>query len=569
MPVNESFFSGAMSESHCFFLRRIEEERKTLVSDNLLEDLTSIYEPDKEESTNGITDEVPEYRSRSREEVESGSSVACPRGAGDSELLVETEIESEPHIVLARDTAVGKEDHKAVDINEKNQKDSQQIYEDSPIEHTLNLDIVTEIEASNEALGTNDFINDQTEAEDDKILGMNIKIAVDDGTVEDSVPSVSIAVEKEKVEHRKTITSEETTPVSEITTVAKLCEFESDADTLQIEVAAEQEDTEEAVKEKSRSSETGIIVLGAVMDDFDIETTDVSMTEADVNNEIDKEEEKVLGMNIRVEESKTKQVDAEKESKIYTFVDQEESHEVVSLKEKLTELEEYSCCQHGGIHKTDLLATSELKPVTKLKGEVTKDKEDETAAELEESFSRTNPAESRVPFVPNGIEEAIEIIDSETLELQKGPPINGENPTETVTDLVIGSSLAADSGRLVRDESSSAHEEESVESAPVVPPRPPQPLCTSSPHLADASNENIFGSSTEATKSTGRSRIRKPEWMRRSLVRSGSVRRLFGRMRSKRFGHDQYPVTPEPEPMPPPRPFRQMVVDFLLLLFES
>lgn len=569
--------------------RGMEDERGILIPVNVFEKLISVNESNKEESTNNVSDEVPENRSRSLKEVEIGTSVAP--GAGDSGVPIETERESESNIALVYNTLEETEDH------EKIQKDSIRIHErtpdqEVPFKDTLDLDNVTEIETSNEALAANGFTYAQTEAENENMVGMNIKVGetTDNDHLEGSMPTTLLVVGKRSEENYETVNPEELEAVSipESESTTDLPVFESDAkndDVLKYNIElkgmadkSDQKDGEDINRENIQPSETENIVSVAIMDDFDIERTSLSMTEADVNEEIERNEEKVLEMNIRIEEAKINQQDTEKEKEPITLSDQENCPEMVDLLETPIQLEELSSVQQGGVCKTsDLLDTRETESVKKVdfitsqidnmnEALAPTDEEDDTATKVER-LPVTNPADLSLPFVPNEFEAAIEFIDSETQELQKGPLIRDDHPTETLAGIVSDASLASDSKRLVSEEDPLAHEEE--EAIPVVPCQPSQHLKTSTSHLGDCSNDNILGSSSDAIKSTGRTRIRKPEWMRRSLVRSGSVRRLFGRMRSKRFDHDQLPVTPATEQGPPRRPFRQMIVDFLLLLFES
>ncbi|XP_057364957.1 uncharacterized protein LOC130685655 [Daphnia carinata] len=153
-------------------------------------------------------------------------------------------------------------------------------------------------------------------------------------------------------------------------------------------------------------------------------------------------------------------------------------------------------------------------------------------------------------------------------ELQQVIQANGEPLAETTTDLVSDASLVFNDEKLIAEENPPRQIEElEVVPVQVPPPRPPQRLGASSPQLAVGSNDNsqLNGSSSEMKKSTGKSQenegSRKPEWMRRPLVRKGSVGRLFGRMKvtmqSKRFHPDRLPVVPPPQPEPPKRPPRR------------
>lgn len=153
-------------------------------------------------------------------------------------------------------------------------------------------------------------------------------------------------------------------------------------------------------------------------------------------------------------------------------------------------------------------------------------------------------------------------------ELQQVIQTNGESLAETTTDLVNDASLVFNDEKLVTEENPPRQIEElEVVPVQVLPPRPPQRLGASSPQLAVGSNDNsqLNGSSSEMKKSPGKSQenegSRKPEWMRRPLVRKGSVGRLFGRMKvtmqSKRFHPDRLPVVPPPQPEPPKRPPRR------------
>ncbi|KAI9562225.1 hypothetical protein GHT06_013190 [Daphnia sinensis] len=547
--------------------RGIEDERGILFPVNVFEDHISVNESDKEETTNNVSDEVAENRSRSLEEIETGTSVAS--GAGNSEVPIEAERENSPRI------------HEHTPDQEVQFKEN------------LDLDDVTETETSNEALVAYGVIYAQTGAENEENFGMNIKVAetTDNDTVKGSNPTTPLVVRKENEENHEIVNTEESemlVPIPESESTADLRIFKSDAKNeipeynIELNVMADKEDKKgggEISRENIPPSETENIVSVAVMDDFDIERISLSVTEEGVNEEIERKEEKVLEMNIQIEEAKINQRDAEGERELITLSDQENSPEIDDLLETPIQLEEFCSVQQGGACRTsDLLDTSETESIKKADsisshiatvGEALAptDEEDDTAANLEERLPTTNPADLSLPFVPNEFEEAIEFIDSETHELQKGPLIGDEQPTETLTGFVGDASLASSSKTRISDEDSLAHEEE--EAIPGVPCQPSQHLKTSTAHLGDCSNDNIFGSSSDAAKSSGRTRIKKPEWMRRSFARSGSVRRLFGRMRSKRFDHDQLPVTPTAEEEPPRRPFRQMIVDFLLLLFES
>ncbi len=154
------------------------------------------------------------------------------------------------------------------------------------------------------------------------------------------------------------------------------------------------------------------------------------------------------------------------------------------------------------------------------------------------------------------------------LESPQAIRVNGEQLIKASEELANDSSLVFNEEKLISDENPPRQLEE-LEIVPVqvLPPRPPQRLGASSPQLAAGSNDNsqLNGSSSETKKSPGKSQdnegSRKPEWMRRPLVRKGSVGRLFGRMKvtmqSKRFHHDRLPVVPPPQPEPPKRPPRR------------
>ncbi|XP_059350566.1 uncharacterized protein LOC130685665 [Daphnia carinata] len=570
--------------------RGIEDKAGVLIPVNVFEDPISVNESDKEETTSDVSDEVAENRSRSLKEVEIGTSVAL--GAEDSRIPIETEIESEPNIALAYYTLEETDDH------EKLQEDSLQIHERTreqkmQFNGTRDLDNATEIETSNEDSAAYGFIYAQTEADNEKILGMNIKLGetTDNDPVEESMPTALFAVRRLSEENRETVNpeeSEEAIPIPESESSTDLRVLESDAKkealeyNIELKVMADKEDQKNGVEisgENVQPSETENIVSVAVMDDFDIERTSLSVTEADINEDIERIEESVLEMNIQIQEAKINQRDVEKEREFSTPGDQENSPEMVDRLETPIQLEKFSSVQQGEICITsDLLDASETESVKKAdlislqidtinEALEPTDEEDETGADLEEKLPVTNPANFPLPFVPNEFEEAIEFIDSETQVLQKDLLIDDEHPTETPPGFTSSAALASSSKRHVSDEDPFAQEEE--EANPMVPCQLSPHLKTSTRQLGNSSIDNLFGSSSDAVKSTGRTRIRKPEWMRRSLVRSGSVRRLFGRMRSKRFDHDQLPVTPTPEQGHSRRPFRQMIVDFLLLLFES
>lgn len=80
-------------------------------------------------------------------------------------------------------------------------------------------------------------------------------------------------------------------------------------------------------------------------------------------------------------------------------------------------------------------------------------------------------------------------------------------------------------------------------------------------------------SSPPAKKGQQEEHSRKPEWLRRPLVRKGSVGRFLGRMKetmqSKRFHADRLPVVPPPLPEPPKRPPRRKTLHNLDLTRES
>ena len=93
-------------------------------------------------------------------------------------------------------------------------------------------------------------------------------------------------------------------------------------------------------------------------------------------------------------------------------------------------------------------------------------------------------------------------------------------------------------------------------------------LSASTPRL------DVDGQTMKSGKKTASESGRKPEWMRRPLVRKGSVGRFLGRMKetmqSKRFGPERLPVTvPPPEPEPPKRPPRRKTLANLDLSRES
>uniref|UniRef100_A0A0N8AYX6 Uncharacterized protein n=1 Tax=Daphnia magna TaxID=35525 RepID=A0A0N8AYX6_9CRUS len=461
--------------------RGMEDERGILIPVNVFEKLISVNESNKEESTNNVSDEVPENRSRSLKEVEIGTSVAP--GAGDSGVPIETERESESNIALVYNTLEETEDH------EKIQQDFIRIHErtpdqEVPFKDTLDLDNVTEIETSNEALAANGFTYAQTEAENENMVGMNIKVGetTDNDHLEGSMPTTLLVVGKGSEENYETVNPEELEAVSipESESTTDLPVFESDAkndDVLKYNIElkgmadkSDQKDGEDINRENIQPSETENIVSVAVMDDFDIERTSLSMTEADVNEEIERNEEKVLEMNIRIEEAKINQQDAEKEKEPITLSDQENCPEMVDLLETPIQLEELSSVQQGGVCKTsDLLDTRETESVKKvdfITSQIDKmnealaptDEEDDTATKVER-LPVTNPADLSLPFVPNEFEAAIEFIDSETQELQKGPLICDDHPTETLAGIVSDASLASDSKRLLSEEDPLAHEE--------------------------------------------------------------------------------------------------------------
>lgn len=131
---------------------------------------------------------------------------------------------------------------------------------------------------------------------------------------------------------------------------------------------------------------------------------------------------------------------------------------------------------------------------------------------------------------------------------------------------------------------------EEVEPAPIQQQQSTS-TSASSPNLAASSspvsNPAKKGTLPVSSTSTGKKRShnamqqpanadggsRKPEWMRRPLVRKGSVGRFLGRMKetmqSKRFGPDRLPVVPPPEPEPPKRPPRRKTLANLDLNRES
>lgn len=169
--------------------------------------------------------------------------------------------------------------------------------------------------------------------------------------------------------------------------------------------------------------------------------------------------------------------------------------------------------------------------------------------------------------------------DSANLDLPQVIYVNGEQAVGA-TEEVVKDGLLTYNERLISDDDPPRQVEE-LEITPVqiTSTRPVQRLGASTPHLAASSNgdgqfkETETSSKKSPSKAQENELIRKPEWMRRPLVRKGSVGRFLGRMKetmqSKRFHPDRLPVVPPPQPEPPKRPPRRKTLANLDLSRES
>ena len=177
--------------------------------------------------------------------------------------------------------------------------------------------------------------------------------------------------------------------------------------------------------------------------------------------------------------------------------------------------------------------------------------------------------------------------DEETLPVQpneNGIPNDNDQPDPAVVQtnddeekFLNDSDELTDKSRQVNGDQSSdqdppAKEVEEVAPVQISPSRPAaQRLGASSPQLA--TNGDASSSKKSAAKGQDNDLVRKPEWMRRPLVRKGSVGRFLGRMKetmqSKRFHPDRLPVVPPPQPEPPKRPPRRKTLANLDLSRES
>lgn len=202
----------------------------------------------------------------------------------------------------------------------------------------------------------------------------------------------------------------------------------------------------------------------------------------------------------------------------------------------------------------------------------------ETTAEQITEASTDNEQtkdESVVEEVTNELEKVIDAYDEKTETLENGIQIRESTPpTETHFDtphaeLITDSpsEVIANEERLIDDDNKQVDEIEVAPVRVVAQSRPAaaQRLGASSPQLATNSHAEPKASGS-AAKSPGKTSqdnefLRKPEWLRRPLVRKGSVGRFIGRMRttmqSKRFHPDRLPVVPPPQPEPPKRPPRR------------
>jgi hypothetical protein len=294
-------------------------------------------------------------------------------------------------------------------------------------------------------------------------------------------------------------------------------------------------------------------------------------------------------MNIKVEESTTKHIEFEKEIQLtLVCIDQEKKGNYGSLNSNESAGEIIDVQDVPPIELEKKEETSEFDPVKEpatefdivdVQGGIKNlgDVKEEDMTTQEERMSETNQEETKanesgtiisVAFIPKTLDEPIEFIDSETLEVTQN---KNEHPTEMSEELGEKASLPLNEENLIADGKQPTQLEElTVELVPVVPPRPLQEASSTEEAAGSKDNVELYGASADSIKSPEKvSGGRKPEWIRKSLVRKGSVRRLFSRMKSKRFNHDRLLATPPPQPTAPHRPLRQIIVDFLLLLFES
>ncbi len=342
-------------------------------------------------------------------------------------------------------------------------------------------------------------------------------------------------------------------------------------------------------QEKTEEHNTENTDLTIELDNIDIEAMSEPVIEIDnCNVKIVMENEEVLEMNIKVEESTTKTLDKELITLIFNDDEKKGNHECADLNAsaEIIEVQDASAVELkkneksfellNGVTEIDPLKEPvtkfemvNLQPEQKSLEDIEKEAmtQQEQVSEIDQVEIAKEPG-ALVAFIPKRLDEPIEFIDSETLEVSQ----NNEQHTPMSEETVKEASFPLNGEKLISDGKSPTQLDDlKVELVPIVPPHPLQSLGASSPQLVSESvgNVNFQGVSADRIKSPRRSMIKKPEWMRKSLVRKGSVRRLFGRMKSKRFNHDPLPVTPPPEPTAPQRPLRQIIVDFLLLLFES
>lgn len=179
--------------------------------------------------------------------------------------------------------------------------------------------------------------------------------------------------------------------------------------------------------------------------------------------------------------------------------------------------------------------------------------------------------------------EAIPVQETQSAQLEETPKETGEEPvsTEPTVELSVEIETPKEVSALIEvfnHDGTPVEAPKQVEEVEVKPPQlPEQPPSASSPNLAKLGASKSTPSTPTSKKKRPTSPAsgeptRKPEWMRRPLVRKGSVGRFLGRMKetmqSKRFGPDRLPVVPPPE-LPPKRPPRRKTLANLDLNRES
>lgn len=595
--------------TYLYFRDETEEEPETPVPDEKSGESVDSVDNSSEDS-NEFSNEVEENQSRPLIEVETRSSDGLE--ASDSEEHVECKRENHPDIALADDIEDEPEDHKMLETIETVQDEAQE----SPSHQPENSEIAVElfgVELLEEPVKEGENITLETEVKDEDILEMNIKVceAIDNNFEAENEPILLTDLGKESYpecdepvgisesdepEYFPNLPKNQLEELLDVTEIAEPSE-DSVTEAHIADTHVESVDLEIALKMEENTDDPGVAVESDI---DDTEITNEPVTEVyNRNAETVMENEEVLEMNIKVEESTTKHSDSEKEillTLVYNDQEKEGNHASVNSNESTEEItdvqdvpsidelekneESYELLKNATEFDPLKETVAEFDNVDVLRGvENLEDVKEEDMITHEEHMSETNQEETEakepgtiisVAFIPTTLDEPIEFIDSETLEMTQNKV---EQPIESSEKLEEEASFPLNEENVIADGKPPTQLEElKIELVPVIPPRPLQSQGASSPHLVAGLEDNAElrrAASADSIKSPEKvSGRRKPEWMRKSLVRKGSVRRLFSRMRSKRFSHDRL-ETPPPQPTAPQRPLRQIIVDFLLLLFES